>query len=171
MATVVQHFDPGGAVFRSTFFPQLVKADGTSIPIQGLAYDATSATAEAAFWHFRATNYGSGNLSVEVEWYADTATSGDVVWGVQIGAITPNSDTQDVETKALATAATATDAHLTGTGQRLHTITVTLSGASLDSIANGDGVWMRVYRDSPNAADTMLGDAIVTHVTVSYSDT
>lgn len=171
MATVVQHLDPGGAVFRSTFFPQLVKADGTSIPIQGLAYDATSTTAEAAFWQFRATNYGSGNVTVEIQWYADTATSGDVVWGVQLAAITPNSDSQDVETKALATAATATDTHLGTTGQRLHTISATISGASLDSIANGDAVWLRVYRDSNNAADTMTGDAIVTLVAVSYSDT
>lgn len=167
MATVTQQLEPGGAILRSTSFPAIVQADGTSVPVRGLAYDAASV--EAAFWHIEAVSYGSGNVSVKIEWYADTATSGDVIWGVQLAAITPNTDTQDVETKALATANTATDTHLGTTGQRLHTITVTVT--NLDSIANADAVWLRVYRDAAAGGDTMTGDAILTLVTVSYSDT
>lgn len=166
MATVTQHLDPGAAQFLSTAFPALVR-NGTNFPITGLAYDATGD--EAAYWALRATNYGSGNLTVKLHWYADTATSGAVVWGVQLAAITPNTDTQDVETKTLATANTATDTHLGTTGQRLHEIDVTVS--NLDSLANGDAVWLRIYRDADAAGDTMAGDAILTGVTVSYSDT
>jgi hypothetical protein len=166
LATVYQQLDPGSAQFLSSSFPALVK-NGTNFPIAGLAYDA--AADEAAFWHFRAVRYGSGNLTATVEWYADTASSGDVVWGTQLAAITPNTDTQDVETKALATANTATDTHLGTTGQRLHTIDVTIS--NLDSLALDDAVWLRVYRDADAAGDTMTGDAILTLVTVSYSDT
>jgi len=167
MATVYQPFDPNSADFLSTSFPGIVR-NGTNFPATGLAYDPSAAD-EAAFWHFEATNYGSGNVTVRIEWYADTATTGDVVWGVQLAAITANTDTTDTETKALATANTATDTHLGTTGQRLHTIDVTVS--NLDSLANRDSVWMRVYRDSDAAGDTMAGDAILTQITVSYSDT
>lgn len=166
MATVVQQLDVGAAQFLATAFPALVK-NGTNFPVVGLAFDA--AADEAAFWHWQAVNYGSGNVTVRVEWYADTATSGDVIWGIQLAAITPNTDSQDVETDSLATANTATDTHLGTVGQRLHTVDVTVS--NLDSLANNDAVWLRLYRDADAGGDTMTGDAIVTGVTVSYSDT
>lgn len=166
MATVVQQLDVGAAQFLATAFPALVK-NGTNFPVIGLAFDA--AADEAAFWHWQAVNYGSGNVTVRVEWYADTATSGDVIWGIQLAAITPNTDSQDVETDSLATANTATDTHLGTVGQRLHTVDVTVS--NLDSLANNDAVWLRLYRDADAGGDTMTGDAIVTGATVSYSDT
>lgn len=166
MADVEIQLDPASAQFLSTSFPALTK-NGTNFPATGLAYDA--AADEAAFWLFRAINYASGNVTVGIDWYADTATSGDVVWAVQLAAITPNTDTQDVETKALATANTATDTHLGTTGQRLHRIDVTVS--NLDSLAADDDVWIRVARDADNASDTMTGDALIVGVTVSYLST
>lgn len=166
MATVYQQLEPGAAQLPASAFAALVK-NGTNVPVVGLAYDA--AADEAAFWHLRAINYGSGNLTVKVLWYADTGSSGDVIWGVQLAAITANTDTQDVETKTLATANTATDTHLGTTGQRLHEIDVTVS--NLDSLANGDEVWVRIYRDADAAGDTMSGDAVLVGAVVSYSDT
>jgi hypothetical protein len=165
MATVYQQLDPAAAQFLSSSFPALVK-NGTNFPAVGLAYDA--AADEAAFWLIRAVNYGSGNVTVAIDWYADTASSGDVVWAVQLAVITPDTDTQDVETKSLATANTVTDTHLGTTGQRLHRASVTVS--NLDSLAANDDVWIRVARDADNAADTMTGDAILALATVSYSD-
>jgi hypothetical protein len=165
MATVAQQLDPAAAQFLSTAFPAAVK-NGTNFPVFGLAYDA--ATDEAAFWLIRAVNYGSGNLTVAIDWYADTATSGDVVWEVQLAAITPDTDSQDVETKALATLNNVTDSHLTGTGQRLHRASVTVS--NLDSLAANDDVWIRIARDANNAADTLAGDVILVLATVTYSD-
>lgn len=167
MATVYQQLDPAAAQFLATAFPALLKTNGTNFPVVGLAYDA--ATDEAAFWHFESISYGSGNVTVRLEWYADTASSGDVVWGVQLAAITPNTDTQDVETKAFATANTQADTHLGTTAQRLHQVDVVVS--NLDSLAARDGVWLRIYRDADAAGDTLTGDAILTGITVSYSDT
>lgn len=167
MATVTQTLDPSAGVLRTTGFPALMAANGTSIPVRGLAFDA--ATEEAVFFRVRAVSYGSGNVSVALDWYADTASSGDVVWGAQLAAITPDTDTQDVETDALATAATVTDSHLGTTGQRLHRAVVTL--AALDSLAADDDVALRVYRVAASGSDTMTGDAIVTRVSVAYSDT
>jgi hypothetical protein len=167
VATVVQQFDVGAAQFLATSAPALVKTNGTNFPVWGLAYDA--AAAENAYWMTRAVTYGSGNVTVDLDWYADTATSGVVRWGVQIAAVTPDTDTQDIETKALATAQTADDTHLGTTGQRLHRAVVTVS--NLDSLAANDDVWVKVYRDAANVADTLAGDAILVGVTVSYSDT
>lgn len=168
MATVYQHLDPGaGQMLSSTGFPALVKNEGTNVPVLGLAFDAS--TANYVFWAFRAVNYGTGNLSLDIEWYADTASSGAVVWGAQLAAITPNTDTTNVETKAFAAASTVTDTHLGTTGQRLHRATISM--ANLDSLAADDDVWLKVYRDAANGSDTMTGDAIVVGMTVSYSDT
>lgn len=166
MATVYQQLDVGVAQFLSTAFPALVKT-GSNFPVSGLAYDA--AAVEAAHFYIHATSYGSGNVTVNLHWYADTATSGDVVWGVQLAAITPNTDTQDITTKTYATANTATDTHLGTVGKRLHDIDVVVS--NLDSLAADDALSIRIFRDATNVGDTMTGDAVLTSVVVSYSDT
>ena len=167
MATVYQQFTAGEAVFLATAFPQLVKNNGTNFPVMGLSFDA--AADEAAFWQFIATNYGSGNLTLEIYWYADTASTGNVIFDAQIAAITPDTDSQDIETDALATVQSVTDSHLGTTGQRLHKATITIS--NLDSLASGDYVALRLNRDADNASDTMTGDAIVVLLRLSYSDT
>jgi hypothetical protein len=169
MATVWQYFAPEEAQFAASGFPAFKLFAGTNFPVSGLAYDGAGTTAERAFWKFEPTNYGSGNLTCDLIWYADTGTANAVVWEAAIAAITPDADTQDVETKAFATATTVTDTHLGTTGQRLHKATITIS--NLDSIAAGDEVWLRISRLPGNAADTMTVDAILTSVRLSYSDT
>lgn len=167
MATVYLTFHPDSARFKATGFAAPVVAQGTNFPIAGLAFDA--AADEEAYFSFRAINYASGNLTLDLEWYADTGTSGDVIWGCQIAAITPNTDTQDIETDALATVQTVTDTHLGTTGQRLHRATITIS--NLDSLAADDWVVLRIYRDADAAGDTMAGDAILALAALSYLST
>lgn len=167
MATVTQQFNPAAGIFRTTAFPQIVQANGTNIPVRGLAFDAS--TDEAVFFVFRAVSYGSGNLTVTLDWYADTASSGDVVWSAAIAAITPDTDTQDIETDSLATANTVTDSHLGTTNQRLHRASITVS--NLDSLAADDYVVLQILRDADNGSDSLTGDAVLVRVTVSYSDT
>lgn len=166
MATVSHLLLPEEAQFLATAFPQYVKNNGTNFPVSGLAFDA--ATDEACFWKFVADNYGSGNLTIRIFWYADSASSGDVIFDANISCITANTDTQDIETDGLATINSVTDSHLGTTGQRLHSADITLS--NLDSIAAGDLVHLRLNRDANNASDTMTGDAIVVAVQVQYSD-
>lgn len=165
MATVGLELDAASAHSLSTAFPGLVK-NGTNFPVMGLAYDAASD--EAAHWTFIADKYGSGNLTINVFWYAATATSGNIVWEAQIAAITADTDTTNIETDTLATLNTVTDSHLGTQGKRLHKAVITLG--NLDSIAAGDWVTLRVARDANNASDTMTGDAILTKVQVTYSD-
>jgi hypothetical protein len=92
-----------------------------------------------------------------------------VVWGAQIAAITPNSDSQDVETDAFAAASTVTDSHIGTTAQRVHTCSITIS--NLDSLASGDLVYLHLYRDaSETGTDTLAADANVLSTRLSYSD-
>lgn len=167
MAIVYQALFPEEAQFLSSAFPPFDKATGTNFPVARLLYDGT--TAERAYWKLTPFAYGSGNITCDVVWYAATATSGAVVWETAVAAITPNTDTQDVETKSFATANTVADTHLGTTGKRLHLATVTIS--NLDSVAVGDEVWLRVSRLPADAGDTMSGDAALTSVRLSYSDT
>lgn len=160
-----QIFTPGMMFTQTSSFAEQVQADGTNIPVPGYAFDA--ATDEAVFMRTKAIGYTSGNLTVDLKWYADTASANDVVWGAAIAVITPNTDTQDIETDALATEATVTDSHLGTTGQRLHEATITVS--SLDSLAADDDLVLRVRRLGANGSDTMTGDAILTEVHLSYS--
>lgn len=166
MATITHWLAPEEAQFLAANFPAFTKANGTNFPVSGLAYDA--AAEETAYWKFEAVSYGSGNLTLTLYWYADTASASDVIWGAAVAAITPNTDSQDVETKAFATANTVTDTHLGTTGQRLHSCDITIS--NLDSIAAGDIVWIKIYRDADAGGDTMTGDAILVGAKLAYSD-
>jgi hypothetical protein len=167
MATVRQVLAPEAASYLASAFPQFVKNNGTNFPVTGLAFDA--AATETAYWRWTALGYGSGNITCDIEWYADTASSGVVRWEAAIAAITPDTDTQDVETKAFATALTVDDTHLGTTGQRVHQATITIS--NLDSIAAQDEVWLKFSRLGAHANDTMTGDAILVSLRLSYSDT
>jgi hypothetical protein len=167
MATVKVPLDIGAALFPTSNPAAPTLFQGTNFPVQGLAFDAT--TQETAFWIFRAASYGSGNLTFSLYWYADTASSGGVVFEVAIAAITPDTDSQDVETKAFATAQQNSDTHLGTTGQRVHQMSITIS--NLDSIAADDYVALRLRRVPADGSDTMTGDAIVADIQVSYSDT
>lgn len=167
MATVRRDLSPKAADFLATAFPQYVKVNGANRPVVGLAFDAAST--ETAYWDFVLFAYGSGNITCDIAWYADTASSGVVQWEVAIAAITPDTDAQDVETKGLAAVQTVNDTHLGTTGQRLHLATVAIS--NLDSAAAGDEVTLKVARRGEIAADTMTGDAILKSVRLSYSDT
>lgn len=147
--------------------PQFKQA-GSSLTVDSYSFDAAADEA-IQFQLPKLPNYGSGNLTVKLLWYGDTATSGDVVWGAQLANITPDTDSQDAETKTFATANTVTDSHLGTTAQRVHTCSITLS--NLDSLAAGDVTWLKIYRDADNASDTMSGDAQLVGVVVEYSDT
>lgn len=169
MATVSHTFLPSDAVPPASNYATYDVVAGTNFPVPCLDFDGGS-TDEGTYFYFRAVSYGSGNLTVKIDWYADTASSGDVVFGAQLACVTPNTDSQDIETKAFGSANTVTDSHLGTTNQRLHQCSITLSNT--DSIAAGDWCCLFLYRDaSDTGTDTMTGDASVTMVTVEYSDT
>lgn len=167
MATLEQLLLPGEAEFLASSFPQYLKFLGTNFPVAVLAFDAGAT--ETAFWKVSAKAYGSGNWTIDYYWYADNASSGDVLWAAQLAAITPNSDSQDIETKAFATQQTVLDTHLGTVGHRLHQCSITLS--NLDGVAVGDQCWLKISRLGGDGTDTMANDALLERVVVTFSDT
>lgn len=171
MATVTYELKPGEAYFPGGSFGQYTQNAGTNFIVPVIAFDA--AADEHAYWDLEGFNLGAAatQIDVDIEWYGTAGvTTGSVVWEVALAAITPEVDTQDVETKAFATVGTVTDSHLGTTARRLHRATISLTGASLDSIAARDDVTLRIKRLGSNELDTMAGDAQLRRVVVSYSD-
>lgn len=167
MATVSVEIDVWGDIPPASNAPSKDVVAGTNFPVRCLDFDA--ATDETTYFAFEALSYGSGNITAKVQWYADTASSGDVVWAAALAAITPNTDSTDIETKSFATASTVTDSHLGTTGQRLHEAEITIS--NLDSVATGDWCMLQLYRDADNGSDTMAGDACLVGLVLQWSDT
>jgi hypothetical protein len=169
MGTVPQYLAPEEAVFGANAFPQYVRNLGTAFPVTGLAFDANSS--EVAFWKWTPFAYGSGNITCDVVWYADTSTTSThgVTWRAALAAITPSVDTQNVETKAFATTQQASTDLGSTDAQKVMKTTITIS--NLDSVAAGDEVWLSITRVVSDAGDDLTGDAILTSVRLSYSDT
>jgi hypothetical protein len=164
MATVVMDLWPGPHTLPATNYAVPDIAVGTNFSIPLLRFG--TAAIKTAYLTFRAHNYGSGNLTLDLDWYADTATSGDVVWGAALAAMTPDADAVDVTAKSFATAQTVTDTHLGTTGKRPHRATLAI--ANLDAIAAGDDCVLRITRET--AGNTMTGDAMLLRATLSYSN-
>jgi hypothetical protein len=158
-------FEPEEAVFLASNFPAYEVISGTNYPVSRLKFSASGDL--AAFWKFRAAAYGSGNLTCKINWYADNATSGVVRWGASIAAITPETDSQDIETDGLTTEETVDDTHLGTTSKRIMTATITVT--NLDSIAAGDQCIIRIRRIGSHGNDTMANNACLTMMALSYS--
>lgn len=166
MAVLGQTFDAKSANLFSSGIPELVLINGTNFPLSGYAFDDT--TIEQICFNFNSMYYLSGNLTVTVEWYSRSgSTTGNVVWGVQLAAV-GTGDAQSLETKAFASASSATSAvNSTAKGLRDAVITAT----NTDSMVASDWVQARIFRDASNVSDTMAGDAIVTLVKFEYAST
>lgn len=94
----------------------------------------------------------TNGLKTRISWVADTATSGNVRWGVQFEADGTDLDSDSFDTATLATSA----ANGTNGIETIAEITST----SIDSLTVGDRFRLKIYRDADDATnDTMSGDA------------
>jgi hypothetical protein len=166
MATVYMALDPKSAIVSTSSIPELVLIVGTNGPVMGYAFDAASR--EDIYFALPLILYGSGNITATAHWYSRSgSTTGAVVWGSRIACVTPG-DAQSMESKNWATTQTQTTT-VNGTAKGLTSSAVTIS--NLDSATALDTLWLNVYRDAAAGADTMSGDAILTALYLSYSDT
>lgn len=168
MATVVQQFDMGSArllTISGFAIPEYVNAAGTNFPVGGYAFDA--AAIEAIYFQWRIVTYGSGNLTLDFDWYTNN-TTGNALINAAIAAQTSGTDTTSTLAKSFATANTVTVASRTTAN---YPATGSLTISNLDSLANNDWVTLRLFRDATNGSDTLTTDAIITTLRCSYSDT
>lgn len=150
----------------SVTLPEL-KSAGSAVTV--LSYSFDSATTEGIQWQLPALlSYGSGNLTVKCRWYADTATTGGVAWGATIEVVTP-ADALNMETGPAWNTEALTTGTASGTAHGLVETSCTVS--SLDSLTNGDVVFVRIRRKHDDAGDDMSGDAQLVGVVLEYSDT
>lgn len=94
----------------------------------------------------------TNGITVRIWWMADTATAGNVRWGVQFEKTGTDLDSDSFDTNAQATSA----ANGTSGIESIASIAIT----TIDSLSAGDRYRLRVYRVAADATnDTMTGDA------------
>ena len=176
MGTVSQTLDiKGYRIFSTVQPPEVVQDNGTNFPLMSLAFDGAGSTIEGCFFEVFAAAYGASNPNVviKVEWIpaANPGATQAVVFQAALAAITPG-DNQSRLTDAFATAVAASAVNVTTTDSgKPHESTITISGASLDGLAPGDSLTVKLFRDPTNGSDTYTNDAKVTLVQIEWSDT
>ena len=170
MATVKQVIgaDERVASAQTGHAPLSVLDGGAGDPqIPALLFD-DAATEEAQFL-LDVSQYGSGNITVKINYSMVSAVTNAVRWGAQIAAYTPDTDTTDLVLKTWATATEANDTVGATTAGRLNQVSLAVS--NLDSVAGGDWCMLKVYREGGDAGDTASGDAELVSIQVEFSDT
>lgn len=126
-------------------------------------FDAS--TDEHIMWAFVMPNDYSSAPVLKVHYKMASATSGNVVWGAVVMAVS-DGDAQDVDADTFDSANTAT-VTVPGTAGYLNVASITMTNA--DSVAAGDTVIVCLYRDADNASDTATGDAEAVNAELQYS--
>lgn len=146
---------PQGAVLDDSSFPAINvnESTGTGTPRFYTAdFDAT--TDEIIYWTFTVpSNMAAGDWLLLVSWYTnDTGANEDAIWATQLAAIT-EADTDTPLEHAASTYNSASENCNATEANRLIQTTVTITNT--DSVAAGDLVQLRFWRD----ADDSSGDA------------
>lgn len=125
-----------------------------------LAYDA--ATEEAAYWPLPAIQGLTAPISVVISYCMASATSGAVVLGAQVEAIS-DGDTVDLDAStSFDTTNNSASTTVPGTAGYLDQIAITLTNN--DSIAAGDYARIAIARKTADAGDTATGDLYLIQV-------
>lgn len=99
---------------------------------------------------------GSGTLKADLGYFMESGTSGNVVWGVQVEAIT-DGDSLDLNSASSFDTTNNVTSAIPGTAGDPKNATVTLSNK--DSVAAGDWVRLKVARKAADGSDTATGFA------------
>lgn len=127
-------------------------------------YDAD--TAEYLQWNIVVPPDYGGKPVIHVLYYMASATSGNVVWGACVAAL--SDEDASVTSKAFGTANTVTSA-VPGAAGTLKKASITLADA--DNMAAEDDLTVVLYRKASDASDTATGDAVLRKVWLSYAFT
>lgn len=151
-------FGPNDALFPSTNPTSAFSRNGHPI----LNYDDTTAE-KVDFKRHIQSGYGGEDIKVDVDWVAETATSGAVTWGVEFERNTPGGN--DIDSDSFAAQQTG-NSTTNGTSGVITRTTITLTQAQADGLIANDDFRMRVERVTGDGGDTMTGDAQILGVIV-----
>jgi hypothetical protein len=102
-------------------------------------------------------HYGGGGLTAYVTFYMASDNTNDVAFDLRIEAITPGSDTLDLEATESFDTANSFTISLSGSTAG-DAIVVSSSLSNIDSIAAGDIMRVALMRDCDDAGDDASGD-------------
>lgn len=111
------------------------------------------------------SQYTGSGLTAKIHFAMKTATSSNVVWDVAIEAVTPDTDTLDMEASSSFDTVNSVTAAVPGTAGNPSDASVTLTNN--DSVAAGDSFRIAIRRDTDNASDAAAGDAMLYAVEIS----
>ena len=121
-----------------------------------LKFDAAS-TETAYYEGILPTTYDGGSITVDIDWMAATATTGNVIWSVAIERM--QVGTGDLDSDGFASAVTGSASAAPGTSGVMQRTSIQITGGNLDSLAEGERFRLQVNRLGGNGSDTMAGDA------------
>lgn len=127
-----------------------------------ISFDDTVAE-NVLFSSMASLNYSGGDVTVTIDWVAETATTGGVTWGVEIernAAAGTDIDSDSFDTQQTETSTT------NGTSGIITRTTIILTQAEADAVEALDSYRMRLQRVVGDGGDDMTGDAQVLRVGV-----
>lgn len=149
-------FDANDAIFPASNPAVADSRNGHPI----LAFDDTVAE-NVLFSSIMPADYSAGNILIDIDWVAATATTGGVTWGVEIERNAPAGN--DIDSDSFDTQQTGTSTTNPTSGIITRT-TITLTQAEADAIAANDSYRMRIQRVVGDVGDDMSGDAQITGI-------
>lgn len=132
-----------------------VRAGGSTPAENVTVWDFDAASDEFLDFYFTLQGYDDGGITFRGYWSASTATSGNVVWGVDVRPFSDDADDVDASYSYSYTTATVGAASASG---EVDYFTIDIAHTSLDIADTEIGI-IRLTRDANNASDTMTGDA------------
>lgn len=150
--------DSLGAFTSQANQPPATNPAGLSFRTNGrevLAFDATTQQI-AIFAGVMPRHYGGGNITVNIDWAAASATTGTGGWDVSFERNADAGDDTDVDSWGTAQVVTAATVPGTAGIVKRTSVTVTAGATGTDSIAAGESFRLRIRRDVAN--DNAAGD-------------
>lgn len=153
--------DLGGFDANDAIFPSISPAAAASRnghPI--ISFDDTIAE-NVLFNSNVPENYNNQDLTMDIDWVAETATTGGVTWGIEVERNTPGGT--DIDSDSFAAQQTGTST-TNGTSGVITRTTITLTQAQADGVEALDLYRIRIQRVTSDGGDDMIGDAEVLNV-------
>lgn len=151
--------DANNALYPSTNPASAFSRNGHPI----IVFDDTTAES-VIFTNSAGSEYGGDDITVNIDWVAETAITGGVTWGVsfEVNAASGN----DIDSDSFAAQQTGTSSANATSGIITRT-SITLTQAQADSITADDYFRMAVERVTGDVGDDMVGDAQILKITLT----
>jgi len=128
-----------------------------------IVFDDTTAE-NVIFTNSVGSGYSGDDITVNIDWVAESAITGGVTWGVSFEANAEGGN--DIDSDSFATQQTG-NSDTNATSGIITTTSITLTQAQADSIAAGDYFRMEVERVVSDGDDDMVGDAQILSITIT----